>query len=204
MNTTLTVEQQKRRIGKFCASEIHKIMCKKGLGQTGLTYIIEKVAEFITGEKAQPEFTSAATQWGINHQLEAQLYYEAATGEKIITVDTIDTELLTGTPDGLIENRRCGIEIKCPYNSGNHVKYMLLNNQEDLKEQFQEYYWQIVSYMHLTGYSDWKFCSYDPRFSENKMFILNIKENIEDIQLLKERLTESKKIFDEIIKSIRK
>ena len=52
-----------KRLGKFTASEIYKLMGKTGFGKTGETYIYEKVCEQLTGE-LQEEINTKATTWG--------------------------------------------------------------------------------------------------------------------------------------------
>lgn len=199
----LTKEQREQRTGRFTGSEIYKLMGAKGFGKTGETYITEKAAEFCTGEPIKPEFTAASTQWGKDHELEAQLYFESASGLKILTSETLDNGLICGTPDGLIDGQQIGFEIKCPFNSGNHLKNLLMNSAADLLDLHPEYYWQCVAYMWLTGYSQWKFCSYDPRFKESKrMLILNIELNQAHLELLKNRVTEAKLMFDNIISKL--
>lgn len=210
MKTTLTEDQLKLRLGKFTGSEIYKLMGVEGFGKTGETYISEKAAEFLTGEPIKAPFESAATQWGIEHELEAQLYFEAATKTKVMASDTLQNEYICGTPDGIIDYPRgvyerkkesdTGFEIKCPYNSGNHLKNFLMQNQGDLLKLRPEYYWQCVAYMWLTGFEKWKFCSYDPRFKGDKrMLILNIELDKGHFELLKNRVIEATEIFNEII-----
>jgi len=198
---TLTKEQREQRVGKFTGSEIYKLMGAKGLGKTGETYIFEKAAEFLTGQPIKPDFTAASTQWGIDHELEAQLYFEAATGCKIQPGVTLENEFIVGTPDGLLED--CGFEIKCPFNSGNHLKNLSMQKADDLLDLHPEYYWQCVSYMWLTGLKKWKFCSYDPHFKEEKrMLILNLELNESHLMLLKQRVTEANLMFKNIISKI--
>lgn len=202
MYTTLTDEQKKKRLGKFTASEIHKIMGARGLGKTGETYIYEKAAEFLTGE-SKSEVFAPALDWGIKHELEAQIYFEHASGLKIEKLDIIDNGIIAGTPDGMIKGEHCGFEIKCPFNSANHLKNLTLQDQSQLKSNHADYYWQITSYMWLTGFNQWKYCSYDPRFKEEKrMLILNIELNKDDLNHLHSRCIEAKEIFDSIIKNI--
>jgi hypothetical protein len=201
--STLTKEQREMRAGRFTGSEIHKLMGVKGFGKTGETYITEKVAEHLTGEPIKPEFSSASTQWGIDHELEAQLHFEAATGSKVKTCETIDNGMICGTPDGLLIDKPIGFEIKCPFNSGNHLKNLLMNSGADLLDLRPEYYWQVVAYMWLTGYKDWKFCSYDPRFKEEKrMLILNVTLETSHLLALQQRVTEAKLMFDNIISKL--
>lgn len=217
MNTTLTKEQKELRNGMFTGSEVYKLMGAKGMGKTGETYIFEKVSEFLTGLPCKEEFSSAATAWGIEHEDEAKQYFEAATGLKVAAIGTISNDMIVGTPDGIIKvdtgfEIKCpdgiikvdvGFEIKCPYNSGNHVKNLMMQSANDLLDLRPEYYWQCVSYMWLTDLKAWKFCSYDPRFKEEKrMLILNLTLNDDHLTLLKQRVTEAKLMFNNIISKI--
>jgi hypothetical protein len=201
----MTDEQKQQRCGKFCGSELHKLMGAKGLGKTGETYVYEKAAEFLTGEPVQPDFSSAATTWGNEHEDEARQYFEAATGLKLRESGTLENEFIVGTPDRIIEREggrgeKIGFEIKCPYNSGNHLKNLSMSNAADLLDLRPEYYWQCVAYMWLTGLNKWKFCSYDPRFKDEKrMLILNLELNEAHLQALKDRVTEAKLLFQNII-----
>ncbi len=199
MNTTLSKEQIQARLGMFTGSEIHKLMGAKGLGKTGETYVIEKASEILTGEQAKPEFTFQATDWGIEHEPEAITYFEAATGLKISESDTLTNGVISGTPDGIINNEFL-FEIKCPYNSTNHVKNLLMENGIDFLKTRPEYFWQMQAYFWLTGLKKGKFCSYDPRFKESKrMFILNIEADELSIDLMKKRVTEANLMRDNLI-----
>jgi len=198
----LTDKNKELRCGKFSASSNSKLMGQKGLGKTGETYIFEVAAEILTGEKAVPEFTSAATSWGKDHELEAQLYFEAATSEKVsANQETIVQNLVSGTPDGVLKDKAIGFEIKCPYNSTNHLKNLSMKDQYDLLSLRPEYYWQIVTYAYLLNIRDWKFCSYDPRFKgEQRMLILNVKVTDDDIDLFLSRIAEAEVILNDILK----
>jgi hypothetical protein len=202
-NTTLTQAQKQFRLGKFSGSEIHKIMGAKGFGKTGETYIFEKAAEYLTGEPIKPEFTAASTSWGIDHEKEAKLYFEAATGLKVLDGDTIENDHIVGTPDGFVDGKAIGFEIKCPFNSGNHLKNLSMKSQDDLLDLRPEYYWQCVAYMWLANFPEWKFCSYDPRFKEEKrMLILNLKQRDEHRDLLMMRVLQAKEMFNQIISKL--
>ena len=95
------------------------------------------------------------------------------------------------------------MEIKCPYNSSNHLRNLLLEDAEDLLDLHPDYYWQIISYLWLTNLKKAKFCSYDPRYKEKqKMLILNFELNPVHLKLLQDRLTEAKLLFDNIISKL--
>lgn len=226
--TTLTEAQQEKRLGRFTASQVSRLLTagrrnmtieelKKEKSEGGkrktidtpfgdgsMTYIFEVASERITGTPAKAETSSAATQWGIDHELEAQLYFQAATGKKIIESDTLTNKFMAGTPDGNIEGESCGFEIKCPYNSGIHLKNLFMKNQVDLITMHPDYYWQIMSYMWLAELPEWKFCSYDPRFKgASRMLILNIKREDYQIKLLEERLTEANLILESLVSNFK-
>ncbi len=193
-------EQKNMRIGRFTGSEIHKLMGAKGMGKTGETYVFEKAAEHLTGQSVKQEFTAASTSWGNDHEQEAKDYFEAATGVKIKDSTTLDNGMICGTPDGIASSDEWGFEIKCPFNSGNHLKNLSILDANGLLELRPEYYWQCVAYMWLTGLNKWKFCSYDPRFPEGKkMIIINLELNSEHLNLLHNRVIEAQKLFNTII-----
>lgn len=193
--TTLSQQSQKIRTGKFTGSELHKLMGAKGFGKTGETYIMEKVAEALTGEKAMPEFDSAATRWGTEKEPEAKEYFTAATGIILQESDTLENDFIAGTPDAVAAEY--GIEIKCPYNAGNHLKNLLLPDAAAVKDQWPEYYWQMYAYMWLTGLQNWKFVSYHPSFpDEKRMIIISVPLVAADMAILQGRVTEAKLIFD--------
>jgi hypothetical protein len=202
--TTLSKEQKEQRLGRFTGSEIHKLMNIKGFGKTGETYIMEKVAEYMTGTPIKEEFYSQATQWGIDHEEEAILYFTAATGKQIERSKTLDNGKICGTPDGVVIGEDCGFEIKCPFNSGNHLKNLMMATPEDLLALRPEYYWQCVAYMWLTGLTSWKFCSYDPRFKDAKrMLILNLQLNESHLKTMQNAFEQAQLMFDNIISKLK-
>lgn len=199
----LAEKQITDRLGMFTCSEIHKLMGARGFGKTGETYIIEKASEVLTGQPAKQEFSSMATDWGNEHEDEAKKYFEAATGLKITDGETMTNGIIAGTPDGIIENEFL-FEIKCPYNSGNHLKNLLISSSDELLKVRPEYFWQMYAYFWLTGLTKGKFCSYDPRFKEEKrMFILNIEMNGGYMDTLKKRVEEAHLMLNEFLNKLK-
>jgi len=126
------------RIGKFTASEFHKLMTypdKIELQKGAITYCTEKAVESLT-EFLEENFVNSVMQWGLDHELDAVTEFEKKTGLKVHNTG-INQEFLKlgndigGTPDGLI-GKNSGIEIKCP-KSTTHFQYLNIQNQEDLK-----------------------------------------------------------------------
>lgn len=202
-----TIEWHQQRLGKFTGSEIYKLMGVKGLGKTGETYIYEKIAEELTGEsKEMPQTT--AMKWGVELEQMAKEYYEIAFDCKVKDIALYKSkkypEHVGASPDGEV-NSEYGIEIKCPYDSANHVKYMDIKNASDLKKIKNEYYWQIVLNLHCSGLKYWKFISFDPRFTGAlRMYVVEITPPEEDFKLLEKRLEEAIEMKIKIIENIEK
>jgi len=187
-----SLEWRRQRLGNFTASEIYKLMGARGgiETQTAQSYILEKVAEVLTGIPADMGFAgNAATQWGIEHESDAREYYELAFKCEVEMTGYIAADFTPeagGTPDGLIISRNKGIEIKCPYNSMNHIRYLMIKNTNQLKIISPQYYWQVQMYMMLTNLEEWDFVSYDPRFAGKKrMFVFTVRRQDEAVARLK-------------------
>ena len=197
-------EWLKLRMGKFTASEIHRLMGKKGLGLTGETYILEKVSESLG--VPIPIFVTKAMEYGTLTEPIAKFHYERAMKVSIkeqpfIIPDWCDQAGCS--PDGVVKYRKYGIEIKCPQNPVNHIQYLLLKNQEELKDQFPQYYWHIMMCLAVTKLKKWQFISYHEDFQgELKMAILNVLPNQDDIDLLKSRILEAVEIKNKFLKQI--
>ena len=81
-----TDEWFNQRLGKFTASRFGDLMTnsrKKDevLGATAVSYIYEKAAEKLTGQRN--EFTSTAMEWGTENEPICKAYYEELKGCKI-------------------------------------------------------------------------------------------------------------------------
>lgn len=204
----------KQRAGKFTASEFYRIMTyadKKPneLPAGAIKYVREKVAESLTEfDDDSNGFLNAAMQWGIDHEHEAVDLFEKKTGLKVIQSKDAQVflsydEHSGGTPDGLIDSKPEGLEIKCP-NSDTHINFLSVKNGDDLKEINPKYYWQCIGLMLITGFEKWYFVSYDPRFKNEKhrLHIAEIEHNEHDLILLELRLSMAVKLKNEILDSI--
>ncbi len=50
-----------------------------------------------------------------------------------------------------LQQKAFDIEIKCPFNSGNHLQNFFITNNEQLKSKRTEYYWQMQMGMIAAG-----------------------------------------------------
>jgi hypothetical protein len=187
-----------QRMGKITSSTIYNLMVEPklkseagNLAATTKDYLTSKLAERLTG--VQREFTSNATNHGLELENEAIKFYEGKTGTTVKSGGYIEmiNGLYGGTPDGLIEGGGI-IQVKCPYNYTNHIFNGLIEGQEYFKKNYKQYYWQCQSVMMITESEFCDFVSYCPEIADNlKMFIFRIEANIEDMQLLLSKINQA-------------
>lgn len=170
------------RLGKFTASKISKLIT--GTKATREKYIYEKASEIMTGQSPKETF-SQATDWGHANELEALQ----------CTANTLNINIEPGTwvqfnddlgctPDG--SNDTHIIQIKCPYNSDNHLVNLMLADPAALKKKHDEYYWQIVCETVFCKKEAGLFVSFDPRMrvKEQRLKIIQVIPTAEERQLL--------------------
>jgi hypothetical protein len=162
------------------------------LSETAKTYVLEKIVEEVGG--FLPEGESKATDYGTNQESEARYWYEKKTLLETQQVGFIPyNESFGGSPDSQVLDRETDeigvLEIKCPYNSVNHLKHRLIDSEEYFKENHFDFYWQCMGNMLATD-SQWcDFVSFDGRIDhEIGLFIFRLKRNESDIIELKERI----------------
>ena len=194
------------RIGKFTASEFHRLVTypnKTELPVGAIAYCTEKTVECLT-EILDDGYTSREMQWGMDKELNAVEAFQERTGLDITHTGS-NQKFFTlgsntgGTPDGLI-GRISGAEIKCP-NSLTHFKYMRIKSTEDLKKVMSNYYWQIQGLMMITQCDHWYFISFDPRYKrkEHQLHFVKILPVEEDQWFLRERLKMAIELRDELL-----
>jgi len=192
-------EWMQQRTGKFTSSRIGDLMTKgrgkdKFWGDTAMNYIYEKVAELMTGLPTYVRET-AAMAWGSDHEEEAINYYNSIAHNSIEHMGTTFVKFndsCGGSPDGFIKDNWVA-EIKCPYNSGKHIKTVLT------REIDKNYMYQCQANMLFSGRDYCMFISYDPRMKHDnmKMAIIPIKRNEEICNAILERI---EKATEEILK----
>lgn len=197
----------KERWGKFTASEIHRLMtngkAKDSLSVGAMTYVREKAAEQLS-EFSSNDFSSAAMEWGVEHELEAVEQFEALTDIRVNHTGEHQQFILSGcgnwggTPDGI--TFESGVEVKCP-ESKTHLLYLSIFDAETLKTEEPKYYWQVQSYMALVGKDHWHFVSYDPRFYAGHLRLHHcvIERVQDDIDLMLARIAMAVEQRDKLI-----
>ncbi|MEH6451267.1 MAG: lambda exonuclease family protein [Oleispira sp.] len=188
------------RIGLPSASRFKDIMTNPRsktelFSATAKSYMLELIAEILTGE--QKEISGRPLDWGKDNERGAQIEYSF---EKGVTVDEIgicltDDKQIGASPDGFVGDYG-GLEIKCPYNSANHIATVVAN------EMPKEHIPQVQGNMLVNGRQWWDFVSYDPRIDgKGRIFITRINRDDEYIEKLQVKLTafliEMKRILKE-------
>jgi hypothetical protein len=171
------------RLGVFTGSQIHRLLATKrdgsGFGEKAMEYIHEVVAELLTGQP-KPQSTSWAMEWGNTHEEQAMIAYKNKTGYKVTYYGKenpkffkMEAYMCGASPDGVTSKRV--VEIKCPYNTANHVENAQLTADAFPKER-KEYYAQLQLEMLVMGREKADFVSFDPRIlcTERQLVILEI------------------------------
>jgi YqaJ-like viral recombinase domain len=201
-------EWKQTRLGKFTASEISKLLVsskKKGevFGKTALSYINEKVAEIVTGEAKSLDGIKAL-EWGAANEVDAIRLFQEQHDEPVEYFGGGNPQFFEfnsfsgGSPDGLTDT--AVVEVKCPYNSANHIDFLLADNPNEwMQDNAWEYYCQIQFNMLCTGKERGFLVSYDPRAIQphHRLAVLEIARN----EPLQEEMTTKLEAAKQIVKS---
>jgi hypothetical protein len=172
------------------------------LSDGAITYVMECIAEKLTGKPAKEDFTSKYTDWGVLHEPIAIGIYEEVFQTKVTQSGYIPHgENFGGSPDGLIDDIG-GIEIKCPFTITAHLVHSLTT---DLKADYKECYWQIIGYMIITGRDWFDFVSYHPEYPgkyQFKRIRLERGNVLQDIELAQDKINKATQYLNLILNSI--
>lgn len=203
-----TPEWNDLRKYRFTSSCIHKLItdpktkaAKEAgeLSETAKGYILEKVVQEMNG--FIPDFDNAATRWGNDTEPDAKMWYQTKTGNRIADIQfAAVNDFYGGSPDSaIIDLSLCdkddqdvingALEIKCPYNSTNHLKHCLIDGPVYFRDKHPEYYWQCLSHMITLDVGFCDFVSFDPRIDhEIGLFIYRLHKDEEDALFLIDRI----------------
>lgn len=140
------------------ASNFGKILTPTGKKSTqSKDYMSKILGQWMTGVSPD-SFKSGSMDRGTELEEEAKNYYEFENNCDVETVGLIyknDKKLISCSPDGLSDERKKGLEIKCP--EQNTQIEILLSGEMPLK-----YIPQVQGAMWVTGLTEWDFLSYHP------------------------------------------
>jgi len=165
-------EWEEARLGRITASRFSDVLVQprgkeardRGeLSQTAESYMLDVIAETLTGQSQGPR-TTLAMQWGIDNEPAAADVYEDITGDSVDEVGFIQipNEPIGGSPDRLI-GADGGLEIKCPFNTRIHLSYIQAGVLP------KNHAAQVYGLLWITGREWWDFVSYDPRIADLKL-----------------------------------
>lgn len=161
------------------------------LSDTANSYLLELLSERLTGERK--DFSSAATDWGTYNEPFAIEAYTEVTGNEVMECGFVKHQTIkTGaSPDGLI-GLNGTIEIKCPFNSVNHLRNKLSGDVP------KDYIWQVQGQMWVLG-TEWNdFVSYDPRMDLNAgLSIVRVERDDKMIQQLEASIVNFNNLLEE-------
>lgn len=194
------------RLGRFTSSVASKLITKTGKGGKDLpdgamTYIYEKAAEILTGRIK--EISTWATEWGNDHEPEAMKRYIDETGHLVSYGSHVFVEYgenAGGSPDFEDETANAVGDIKCPANSENHIRYLMFQTGEDLKNSEWGYWVQLQANALFTGKKVCLFVSYDPRMTDPKHQLKILQFDADPV--FQERLIERINLASEELKKI--
>jgi len=152
------------------------------LSQTAETYLYELVSMILTDEA--PSFSSAATDWGHQYEPLARLEYEIMTDNNVTETGFFlhESRKIGASPDGLVDDDGM-IEIKCPFNSVNHVRTVVAG------EMPKEHIAQVQGNLWINGRRWCDFISFDPRIDgDGRLFIQRIERDDKFIENLERRV----------------
>lgn len=174
------------RLGLVSASRFKDVMTEPRsksaeMSDTAYSYMCELIAEIVTGEQA--EIKGAALEWGTINEPEARDLYDMnyADVQKAGLI-LHDSRRYGVSPDGLIGDDGM-IEIKCPYNSTNHVKTVLSGDVP------KEHIPQIQGNLMVNGRQWCDFISFDPRISgKGRFFVKRVYRDDEYIGKMQDKI----------------
>lgn len=183
------------RLGKFTSSKIASLLVtSKKVGETfgdgAWTYIYEKIYELATGLVADQFKGNDSTDWGLAHEPDAFDMYKHVTKLEIETCGFVKfNEAFGGSPDALVNSEGI-IEIKCPHNGVNHMKYMDIESADEFQSTYKAHYTQIQGNLLATKRQWCDFVSFDPRpkIEPLQIKILRIYRDATMIKTIEERI----------------
>lgn len=198
------------RLGRVTGSEFGKLVVKSkdrkgyilstGKAAKDLIYKVawERLlkAGNISNGLGRLNVSSKPMEHGEDYEGEAILKYMEVTGlevdyhQKFIELD----DFIGGTPDGYIGQDGL-IEVKCPWNGGNHLESMLTGEIYN-----QDYVYQIQGYLWITGRKWCDFVTYDPDLTDKlQINIIRVERDETIIQGIREVMEQVKEKIKEIM-----
>lgn len=192
-----SIEWHEQRYGKITASEVHKLMGIKGLGETGKSYAIEKAIEQLYGQMEE-NF--------ISYDMERGTELEPLAFEKFKEIKSLDfievskcgfiqiCENSGASPDGIVGENDI-LEIKCPRST---TFFKLVADEEVDKK----YFYQMQMQMICTGRKKAYFFNYIIIEGLEYWHTIEVERDSDVCDKIIERIAEAMQIKREYIEKI--
>lgn len=156
------MNQSTYRIGNFTSSQIYRLM---GAPKPRKTYIDECNFARKLGRSLNADRSARATSWG--KLCERRAFDILPLEYQLTSLDTIthpEYSCWAGSPDGVSET--AVYDIKCPYTLKSFCELNEIKTAEQLRDEYPEYYFQLISNAILTGKDKAELIVYCPYKSE--------------------------------------
>lgn len=201
-----TAEWFHDRCGCLTASRAAAVLNRRKDGKPTAAYeaLIETlICERVTGQ-CEGIGTTAAMQWGVDHEDEAREVYEERTGELVDLVGFIphpSVSYFGASPDGLVGADGL-LEIKCPYSSQKHLARVA---ECAVPEEYKP---QMLVQLLCTGRKWVDFVSYDPRligpWEKARFFLIRFEPTQAELSAALEECQVFLAIVDERLSALKK
>ncbi len=162
----------KLKLGVISASDASKVVAKKD-SDTRHTYMCSLVSQVCTG--VMEELNSKYLDWGNQNEDAARSSYEFEKDTLVTKIPFVfkdDSHRAGCSPDALVTETK-GLEIKCPYNSENYIKFLVDGHIKP------EYVWQSQFTLWVLDAEEWDFMQFDPRMRKSPSHIVTVKRDAE-------------------------
>jgi len=174
--------------GKVATDLIYKIAWERLLKQGNISNGLGRLS-----------ISSQAMTHGNDYEGKAILKYEETTGKTVIYEQKFiqKDEWIGGTPDGFVGDDGL-IEVKCPFNGGNHLQTLLTGEIYNT-----DYVYQMQGYMWITDRKWCDFVTYDPDLIDELQLSITRVERDEQIiegiaQVMQTVIEKIQEIIDKI------
>lgn len=184
------------KLGVISASNAYRAVAKKS-SQTRQSYLCELVGEVCSG--VVEEISSKYLDYGAEHEGAARANYELKNRSEITQVTFIfkDETFRCGcSPDGVIESKSHGLELKVPFNAAKYADFFLTEGLSS------EYMWQVQFSMWCADSESWDFAEYSPTFKANPLKNVSIPRDNEKMKSLDDLIPQFISDYDEALKKI--
>jgi putative phage-type endonuclease len=190
-----TEEWLKLRMEYITATKFGVVL-SKGAGRK--TYMLEKIAEMLTGHRKE-NYTNPAMEWGTQTEPQARAHYEFMRDVDVAQAGFVTNDKYPGagiSPDGMVGYDGL-IEIKCP-NTTTHLDYII---RQSMPAKYKP---QVQGQLWITERQWCDFVSFDPRVMDPdlQMFVVRVHRDDEYISGLAKSVADFKSELDEMLNKL--